>query len=212
MARTKRRVLIIDKAQVLRQQPGDQPALLEHYMIVGFYKDAKTAFLSLPKSRPEIIVIVVDSADESDLKSITKIKVQHPAIKLLIQTDLEDDKLIFDLLTIGLAGLSNVSKSWPSLVIALNEIENGNYPTSRVVTKQIFENFQLNKFSELSSRQNEILRLMILGATHCTIAEKLGISKDTAKTHMKNIYRKLHVHSREEALTKAVEERLILVI
>jgi DNA-binding NarL/FixJ family response regulator len=179
---------------------------------VGFYKDAKTAFLSLPKSRPEIIVIVIESGDESDLKSITKIKVQHPAIKLLIQTDLEDDKLIFDLLTIGLAGLSNVSKSWPSLVTALNEIENGNYPTSRVVTKQIFENFQLNKFSELSSRQNEILRLMILGATHCTIAEKLGISKDTAKTHMKNIYRKLHVHSREEALTKAVEERLILVI
>lgn len=198
--------------QVLREQLSEETASFENFAVVGFYKDVRTAFLSLPKSRPEIIVIVIDSIDESDLRTIGKIKTQYPSVKLLVETDVEDDKLIFDLLTIGLAGLSNVSKSWDKLVASLSEIENGVYPASKVVTKQIFESFQLNKFSELSSRQNEILRLMILGATHITIAEKLGISKDTAKTHMKNIYRKLHVHSREQALTKAVEERLILVI
>ncbi|HEY0742103.1 MAG TPA: response regulator transcription factor [Chryseosolibacter sp.] len=212
MKRSKRRILIIDRLQVLREQLSEETASFENFAVVGFYKDVRTAFLSLPKSRPEIIVIVIDSIDESDLRTIGKIKTQYPSVKLLVETDVEDDKLIFDLLTIGLAGLSNVSKSWDKLVASLSEIENGVYPASKVVTKQIFESFQLNKFSELSSRQNEILRLMILGATHITIAEKLGISKDTAKTHMKNIYRKLHVHSREQALTKAVEERLILVI
>lgn len=212
MKRSKRRILIIDRLQVLREQLLDESASFENFTVVGFYKDVRTAFLSLPKSRPEVIVIVIDSIDENDLRTIGKIKTQYPSIKLLVETDVEDDKLIFDLLTVGLAGLSNVSKSWDKLVASLSEIENGVYPASKVVTKQIFESFQLNKFSELSSRQNEILRLMILGATHITIAEKLGISKDTAKTHMKNIYRKLHVHSREQALTKAVEDRLILVI
>lgn len=212
MKRTKRRILIIDRSQALREQTNENAGTLEHFSIVGFYKDVRTAFLSLPKSRPEVIVIVVDSIEDNDIRTIGKIKAQYPSIKLLVETDLEDDKLIFDLLTIGLAGLSNVSKSWDELIVSLSQVENGIYPVSKVVTKQIFESFQLNKFSELSSRQNEILRLMILGATHVTIAEKLGISKDTAKTHMKNIYHKLHVHTREQALTKAVEERLILVI
>jgi DNA-binding NarL/FixJ family response regulator len=146
------------------------------------------------------------------LRTICKIKTQYPSIKIFVQTDLDDDRLIFDLLAIGLAGLSNVSRSPGKFMAMLTEIENGEYPTSPFVTKKIFECFQLNRFSELSFRETEILRQMILGATHCTIAGKLGISKETAKTHMKNIYRKLRVHSREEALTKAVEEKFILVI
>jgi DNA-binding NarL/FixJ family response regulator len=120
--------------------------------------------------------------------------------------------MIFNLLTIGLAGYVNTSHSWPDLQKNLDEIFNGSYPMSNAVARKIFEVFQLNKYSELSSRQNEILRLMLMGATYNTIAGRLQISKETAKTHMKNLYRKLDVHSREQALAKAVEERLILVI
>jgi DNA-binding CsgD family transcriptional regulator len=94
----------------------------------------------------------------------------------------------------------------------LDDIVAGAYPTSPLVTKKIFEAFQLNKYAELTARQNEILKLMVMGATYNSIAGKLHISKETAKTHMKNLYRRLHVHSKEEALAKAVEEKFILVI
>lgn len=212
MKKAKKRVLIVDKNQFVKDALAKSEVQSENYHVVGFYKDARAAFLSLPKSRPEIIVIAIDCTDESVIRTIGKIKNQYPSIKLLIQCDLDDDNLFFDLLTIGLAGITSVSKSWASLELILSEIEKGEYPIRPALTKKIFESMQLNKFAELSARQNEILRLMIMGGTYSTIADKLGISKETAKTHMKNLYRKLHVHSKEEALAKAVEDKLILVI
>ncbi|MBT1704528.1 helix-turn-helix transcriptional regulator [Chryseosolibacter indicus] len=211
MKKSRKRILIIDKNQILKDAFVKEMAS-EDYNVVGFYKDVKAAFLSLLKSRPEIIVVVVDSNDELVVRTIGKIKSQFPAIKLLVQCDLDYDDLIFDLLTIGLAGLSNISRTWESMEQILHDVDRGVYPITPAVTRKIFESFQLNKFAELSTRQNEILRLMIMGATYSTIADKLGISRETAKTHMKNLYRKLQVHSKEEALAKAVEDKLILVI
>lgn len=212
MKRAKKRVLIVEKTQTLRQQLDQLQSPPEYFSFVGFYKDARSAFLSLMKSRPEIIVLVIDEVDDRTLYTIGRIKNQFPAIKLLIQTDSEDETLLFHFLTVGLAGLASVSSTIEGLMHQLEEIDRGSYPTSRVLTKKIFESFQLNKFAELSMRQNEILRLMIMGATCTTIGERLGISRETAKTHMKNLYRKLRVHSKEEALSKAVEEKLVLVI
>jgi DNA-binding NarL/FixJ family response regulator len=184
----------------------------EDYTIVGFYKDIRSAYLSLIKSRPEIIVVFIYDADETALSIIGKIKNQYPAVKILIESDMNDDNVPFNLLTIGLAGFVGVSHHWIDLKKNLDEITSGDYPMSQMICRKIFEVFQLNKFSELSARQNEILRLMLLGGTYNTIAGRLHISKETAKTHMKNLYRKLDVHSKEQALAKAVEERLILVI
>ena len=212
MKRIKKRVLVVDKSMVLKEEISQANGQVDDYTIVGFYKDVRNAFLSLVKSRPEIIVIFVYETDESVLATIGKIKNQYPAVKILIESDIEDDAMLFNLLTVGLAGFVNPSHSWADLKKNLDEIVLGSYPMSQLICKKIFELFQLNKYSELSARQNEILRLMLMGGTYNTIAGRLQISKETAKTHMKNLYRKLDVHSREQALAKAVEERLILVI
>lgn len=212
MKRIKKRVLLIDRTSALRDEITREEGQIEDYVIVGMYKDVKSAYLSLLRSRPEIIVISIHESDESLLTTIGKIKNQYPSVKLLIQCELEDDNIIFDLLTIGLAGFISHQSSWTQLKKHLDDVVGGECPTSPSITKRIFEVFQLNKFSELSSRQNEILRLMLMGGTYNSIAGRLRISKETAKTHMKNLYRKLDVHSKEQALAKAVEEKLILVI
>lgn len=205
-------MLLIDRNQTIKDEINKVDGLIDEYTIVGMYKDVRSAYLSLLRSRPEIIVISIHEADETLLTTIGKIKNQYPSVKLLIQCELEDDNVIFDLLTVGLAGFISHQQTWPDLKRHLDEIVSGDCPTSPSITKRIFEVFQLNKFSELSARQNEILRLMLMGGTYNSIAERLRISKETAKTHMKNLYRKLDVHSKEQALAKAVEEKLILVI
>jgi DNA-binding NarL/FixJ family response regulator len=212
MKRMKKRVLMIDRTLRLKDEIAKIENQIEDYVIVGMYKDVRSAYLSLLRSRPEIIVISIYESDEALLTMVGKIKNQYPSIKLLIQCELDDDNLIFDLLTIGLSGFIDHQSTWTDLKKQLDDIVSGECPTSPSIMKRIFEVFQLNKFSELSSRQNEILRLMLMGGTYNTIAERLRISKETAKTHMKNLYRKLDVHSKEQALAKAVEEKLILVI
>ena len=212
MKRIKKRVLLVDKSPSLKEEISRMNSQIEDYTIVGCYKDVRSAFLSLAKSRPEIIVIFVYESDETVLSLIGKIKNQYPAVKLLIESEIDDDTMLFNLLTIGLAGFVSPSHSWSELKKNLDEIVAGSYPMSQMITRKVFEVFQLNKYSELSARQNEILRLMLMGGTYNTIAGRLRISKETAKTHMKNLYRKLDVHSKEQALAKAVEERLVLVI
>jgi DNA-binding NarL/FixJ family response regulator len=212
MKRLKKRVLLVDRSLMLKDELNRIESQMEDYVIVGMYKDVRSAYLSLLRSRPEIIVISIYEWDETLLTTIGKIKNQYPSIKLLIQSEVDDDNLIFDLLTIGLSGFVTHQPTWPDLKKQLDDIVSGDCPTSALITKKIFEVFQLNKFSELSSRQNEVLRLMLMGGTYNSIAERLRISKETAKTHMKNLYRKLDVHSKEQALAKAVEEKLILVI
>lgn len=211
MKKTKRRILLVDKRPILKEDLIRNGNTLENYIVVGIYKDVRSAYLSIMKSRPEIIVITVEDYSDGVLGVIGKIKSQYPAVKIMIQSDTDNDG-VFDLLTVGLCGFVEVTDSWETLVETLDDVMDGMYPTSTMVKKKIFESFQLNKYSELSSRQNEILRLMLMGGTYNSIADKLQISKETAKTHMKNLYRKLHVHSKEEALAKAVDEKLILVI
>jgi DNA-binding NarL/FixJ family response regulator len=212
MMRLKKRVLLVDQYHTLKEELTKIEDQLQDYVIVGAYRDVKSAFLSMLRSRPEIVVVSVYEADETVLTTIGKIKNQYPSVKILIQCELDDDAMIFDLLTIGLAGFITHQQRWIDLKQCLDEIVAGECPANPVITKKIFEVLQLNKFSELSSRQNEVLRLMIMGGTYNSIAERLRISKETAKTHMKNLYRKLDVHSKEQALAKAVEEKLILVI
>lgn len=208
----KKRVLLVDRNLTLKDELTRIENLIEDYVMVGMYKDVRSAYLSLLRSRPEIIVISIHEADETLLQTVGKIKNQYPSIKLLIQSELDDDNLIFDLLTVGLAGFIGHQHTWLDLKNHLDDVVEGECPTSPSITKRIFEVFQLNKFSELSTRQNEVLRLMLLGGTYNSIADRLRISKETAKTHMKNLYRKLDVHTKEQALAKAVEEKLILVI
>jgi DNA-binding NarL/FixJ family response regulator len=212
MRRIKKRVLIVDNSSLLKESILEAKDQITDYIIVGFFKDVNSAYLSFPKTCPEIVVISIHEQDDVLLPSIAKIKNQYPSIKILIQSDLDDDNFIFELLTIGLAGFVNQNHTWSEVKKCLDEVVAGFCPTSPMITKIIFEAFQLNRYSELSHRQNEILKLMVLGGTSNSIAGKLHISKETAKTHMKNIYRKLHVHSKEQALSKAIEDKLILLI
>lgn len=212
MKKVKKRIIVVDKEMSFRDEIERFNTEQDRYQLVAIFREVRTAYQSLLKSRPETIVIQVKDTPDNLLHYIAKIKSHYPSIKILIQCEIDDDALIFDLLTIGLSGLTSISTQWQQVVDFLNQIDDGQYPTSSMVTKKIFETFQLNKHNELSVRQNEILHLMIMGATHHSIADKLGISKETAKTHMKNLYKKLNVHSREAALAKAVNEKLILVI
>jgi DNA-binding NarL/FixJ family response regulator len=211
MKKIKRRIVLVDKRPLFKEELSMDGDPFENYFIAGIFKDVKSAYHSLMKSRPEAMVITVEDYNESILGTIAKIKSQYPAVRILIQSD-TDDEYIFNLLTIGLAGFTRVPNDWNELIKTLDDAMAGLYPVSGLVTRKIFEAFQLNKYAELSSRQNEILRLMLMGGTYNTIAGKLQISKETAKTHMKNLYRKLHVHSKEQALAKAINDKLIFVI
>jgi DNA-binding NarL/FixJ family response regulator len=184
----------------------------DDYKIVGSYRDIFNASLSLPKSQPEIIVIwVPHNVDDSFFATLRKIRSSNLSMRFLIVMDNADSHVVFELISIGVIGILPSTILWQDIVRQLQRIEVGHAPITPKVAKIILDSLRLNLMSDLSRREIEILKLMFLGMTYFTISEKLTISKETTKTHMRNIYRKLNVNSKEEALAKAIDDRLIIV-
>lgn len=206
--RNKKRVLIVNEK--LRRDNEMLMYLDDDYRVVGVYGDIKHALLSLPKSKPEILIVSVTQSNAHLVHLLRKFRQQLPGIKILVQTDETEESLIMEIVTVGISGILSLDTGWEQLKLSLQDIEAGIYPLNNLVAKVLLQMLQVNIDSELTSRQLQILKLMSMGKTHTTIADKLHISPETAKTHVKNIYRRLNVNSKEEALSFAVQEKLIL--
>lgn len=121
----------------------------------------------------------------------------------------EDSELVFEALKSGASGYITKSSNYVELLTALEEISRGGAPMSSRIARMVIDNFHVNPNSPLTRRETEILQLISEGKTYTQISEELFISKETSKTHIKNIYSKLQVNSRAEALAKANQDKLI---
>jgi DNA-binding NarL/FixJ family response regulator len=95
------------------------------------------------------------------------------------------------------------------LLEAIDEVENGGAPMSMKIAKMVVNSFQKNTNSPLYLRETQVLELLAQGKSYSTIGDELFITKETAKTHIKNIYSKLEVRSKAEAIAKANEKKYI---
>ena len=140
-----------------------------------------------------------------------------PDVKILIQTVFNDSEKIFQALCAGASGYILKNDPPHKYLEAINEVYNGGVPMSTSVAKKVL-GFFANKNVvltapgstdyQLSDREKEILHLMVEGHNYKTIAGKSFISYETVRTHVKHIYKKLHVASRSEAVMKAIQQSL----
>lgn len=134
-----------------------------------------------------------------------------------MQTVFNDSEKIFLALCAGASGYILKNDPPHKFIEAINEVYNGGAPISSAVAKKILGFFASQNVIlvspggedyHLSEREKEILHLMVEGYNYKAIAEKTFVSYETVRTHVKNIYRKLHVTSRHEAITKAIQQGL----
>ncbi len=142
---------------------------------------------------------------------------KYPEIKILIQTVFNDSEKIFQAICGGASGYILKNDPPDKYLQAINEVYNGGAPMSSTVAKKMlgfFSNKNIVLVSpestdyHLSDREKELLRLMVEGHDYKTIAGKIFISYETVRTHVKHIYKKLHVASRSEAIMKAIHQGL----
>jgi DNA-binding NarL/FixJ family response regulator len=136
----------------------------------------------------------------------------------LIQTVFNDSDKIFQAMCAGASGYILKNDPPNKYLEAISEVYNGGAPMSMAVAKKVlgfFSNKNIilvspsNENFQLTTREKELLSLMIEGHHYKAIAEKTFISYDTVRTHVKHIYQKLHVASRNEAIMKAIQQGLV---
>lgn len=180
----------------------------------GFYcqqvfEDCESAIPALEKNTPHLLLLDVDLPKMSGIEGISLIKKIAPDLNIVMLTVHEDDETVFDALCAGAVGYLIKGLPPDQLLLYLKEAYSGGSPMSSSIARKVVRHFHRGQNNPLSPRETEVLQLLCLGENYKTIAEKLFVSPNTIKAHIKKIYSKLHVNSRAEAVAKAIQKRIV---
>jgi DNA-binding NarL/FixJ family response regulator len=205
----KKRVWIVEDDQEIRNSFTLIVNSSQKFTVVNAYGSAEEAIDSLHRDKPEIILMDIELPGINGIQATKAIKDKSPHTDIIMVSVYEDSELVFEALKAGASGYITKSANYLELLTALDEIVKGGAPMSSRIARMVIDNFHVNPNSPLTKRETEILQLISEGKTYTQISEELFISKETAKTHIKNIYSKLQVNSKSEAIAKANLDKLI---
>lgn len=213
------KVTIVDDNQDVRNALEKLIADAEGFELTGSYGDPEEAIILIPLIKPDVVVIDIHLGNgESGIDCIRKLKPDHPELKFMICTVLDDDERIFEALCAGANGYMLKRTAPSELLRALREVYEGGAPMSGLISRKVVSVFQVNDHGglgwnplhakkgkalpDLSNRENEVLQQLALGLLYKEIAANLFISSETVRKHVYHIYEKLHVGNRVEAINK----------
>lgn len=186
------------------------------YSCVGSYSDCESFLSKLLAMEIDVALMDIGLPGISGIEGISRAKKIKPELNILMLTIYEDSQSVFKALCAGACGYL-VKKTSPSkLLEAIKDAYEGGAPMSSLIARQVINVFQATqgKATEendaaLSSREKEVITSLSSGNNYQQIADGLFISVDTVRHHIRNIYRKLHVHSQSEAVAKAIRKGII---
>lgn len=189
--------------------------MVDGMRIVSSYHNPENVVERVLDSRADLVIMDIDMPHINGISAIRTLRDKKVQTPVLMFTVLEDDDHIFDAICAGANGylLKNIEPM--KMVDAIRETLNGGAPMSPGIARKVLQKFALQNQNEvrvdyqLTTREQEILRLLTQGKSYKMIADDCSISFETVRTHIKNIYSKLHVASMTEAVAKALNEKLV---
>ena len=184
------------------------------FQLMGAYPDCSKVMENCVVAKPEVILMDIDMPGISGIEATAMIKATFPEINIMILTIFEDKNKVFDALCAGATGYMLKKSSAVEILEAISELHNGGSPMTGEIARKVFEFFSIpaiakNNNYALSARELDILKCLVEGDSYKMIADSCCISIGTVRFHINNIYKKLHVNSKSEAVIKAMRERLV---
>lgn len=179
------------------------------YQVAGCYTNCEDALKNLSADAPDLVLMDIDLPGISGIDGTARIKKLMPKCIVLIITVLEDSDKVFRSLCAGAGGYIVKNSDGDNIIQNIDEAFSGGAPMSLQIAKMVVRSFSRAQDSPLSERETEVLQGIAEGKSYTKIALDLFISKETVRSHIKNIYQKLAVSSKAEALKVAGNNRWI---
>ena len=185
---------------------------MNNYDVTGDYNQCNDAANIVRVYQPDVVLMDIDMPGESGIKGVALIKEARPDTAVIMYTVFEDDEKLFQCLCAGANGYL-LKKTPPArLFDAIQEVLEGGAPMSPTIARKVLNTFKTRPESNnymLSPREIEVLQWLIKGYSIKIIASEMNLAFDTVRSHLKNIYQKLHVNCGKEAIAKALNERIV---
>ncbi|MBL7766310.1 MAG: response regulator transcription factor [Chitinophagaceae bacterium] len=205
-------VAILEDDEDIRLSFSTLIDLNEEMTLIGAFRTAEDFMESLSQTTPDVVITDIELPGINGIECVKKVKAAIPSIQFMMCSVFEDDDRVFESLSVGATGYIVKNTTPEKLYMAIREIYEGGSPMSAHIARKVVASFagkhQIpEKSTLLTARENEVLQHLSAGLRYKEIADLLNISNETVRKHTRNIYEKLQVSSRMEAVNKAFGSR-----
>ena len=200
-------IALVEDDASLRETLAEIISSSGKWQLVASYPDAESALEGMKATCPEVVLMDIQLPGISGIECAGRLKVLHPELQILMVTVYDNNDRIFDALAAGASGYLLKRDAPSKLLECLDDLIAGGSPMSSAIARKVVQHFQKeppakNEDHNLTPREKQILELLVKGGLYKEIAWDLGIGVETVRTHLHNIYAKLHVRTRTEAVVK----------
>lgn len=187
----------------------------EGFICAGVFEDCSHLIENILQSEPDVILMDIDMPGMNGIEAVKILKTEFPQLPVMMQTVFDHDEKVFESILAGASGYLLKKTPPQKLLEAIRELYEGGAPMTPEIAIKVLKFFrekeEHKKETEtfLSEKEKEILSALVAGMSYKMIADKYNISYHTVNFHIRNIYKKLHVHSVSEAVAKAIKENIV---
>jgi DNA-binding NarL/FixJ family response regulator len=201
------RVAIVEDDEEIRQNLAHRIDSHKSFRLISSYPDAESALVDLPQKKPDVVLVDINLPQMDGVECVRQLKGKIPATQFMMLTVYEDGNRLFKSLMAGASGYLLKRTSPTRLLSAIREVYDGGAPMTPEIARRVVQRFQHSaesgsELERLTPRERDVLEQLSKGFRYKEIVDNLGISTGTLHSYIRNVYEKLHVHSRTEAVIK----------
>lgn len=205
------KVLIYEDNEALRKGLDELLMLTDDFNVLKTSQNCLSAEADVKRYLPDVILMDIDMPGMTGIEAVKKIRAFNKLTAIIMLTVFEDNGHVFDAICAGASGYLLKKNVSDKLVPAIKEVLNGGAPMSPTIAKMVISSMQLGSVNQynFTAKEKDILKLLCKGMSYKMIAPETGLAFETIRSYIKNVYEKLQVHSATEAVSKAINERLV---
>ncbi len=211
-----KQVIIFDDNINVRESIGLLLSTTDNMQLVAAFDSCKNMLADIENINPDIVLMDIDMPLITGIDAVKLLRTKYPALPVLMLTGFEDDDKVFASLCAGANGYILKNANMQSLIQYIHEVYHGGAPMTPVIARKVLTQFakiqpvkQPDENYNLSSREKDVLQLLVKGKSYKMIADELNLSYETVHSHIRKIYQKLQVNSVGEAVSKTISKNIL---